>query len=806
MISKIKKIILFLVVLFPMIVFSQTTTLSLLGNGTQENPYQLSTSTDLVTLSNWVNDGNKCTGQYFILTNDINMKGISFNPIGKDNSTYFSGYIDGQYHKISNLTVNGTTYVGLFGYIDISNWNLPYPYIKNLGITNSIFTGTSYVGSIVGYCRLSSMKECYSTNCNISGGWNIWNLFIYGGTSIGGLIGEINNVSSNTEVITQCYTNNDSISGVNYIGGIVGHSHVNISYCYSTSILNQINYSAWNMEHTQPISVADGGIISNCFYLDDWSYDNQAASYYQYHFINTLHTVQGTHQSKEQLKNTTQYLISHDTQFTYDNFNQNNGYPILKGEIAHRTITIIGNAIVKTNDTINYPDTVIIPENTTIINQTNSKINAIIKNKLYVNRWNLWGLSQITNKNVNLLNYNKGLGGTIHPNVEHDIVASDFDYNTNNWYNTYLYRTDLIEVGKGYFIYPLDINYDITSQTYPNGDDILGDSIILLSQKGILYNDDNNNINIINNGNTNGGGRWVVLSNPYTANIDIKKFLDSNNVQGNLVYLYDAKNGHWVTNIDNITKITKITISQGFIIACLGNQTTQKIKFSKNMLIGNDNINKSTTSNNMIIDVCANNKHMRCYMNQNNLSSDNFDENDGYFMVSNNNDLVQPYFVVDNNRILLNSFKDLPYICPINFYTEHQLVPKLKVYNIPENIKVSLIDIADKSEYCLNDTSYTFVADIGNNDNRFYIKIEYADIDIIDKNDINIYPNPANDFVNIYTTNSYNSPIKIIDIQGRIIKTINQNNIITKIDIQDLNSGIYFVKIDNKIKKLIISK
>src|SRR5574344_902595 len=384
------------------------------------------------------------------------------------------------------------------------------------------------------------------------------------------------------------------------------------------------------------------------------------------------------------------------------------------------------------------------------------------------------------------------------------VVASDFDYNTNNWYNTYLYRTDLIEVGKGYFIYPLDINYNITSQTYPNGDDILGDSIILLSQKGILYNDDNNNINIINNGNTNGGGRWVVLSNPYTANIDIKKFLDSNNVQGNLVYLYDAKNGHWVTNIDNITKITKITISQGFIIACLGNQTTQKIKFSKNMLIGNDNINKSTTSNNMIIDVCANNKHMRCYMNQNNLSSDNFDENDGYFMVSNNNDLVQPYFVVDNNRILLNSFKDLPYICPINFYTEHQLVSKLKVYNIPENIKVSIIDMADKSESCLNDTSYTFVADIGNNDNRFYIKIEYANIDIIDKNDLNIYPNPPNDFVNIYTTNSYNSPIKIIDIQGRIIKTINQNNIITKIDIQDLNNGIYYVKIDNKIKKLII--
>ncbi len=68
----------------------------------------------------------------------------------------------------------------------------------------------------------------------------------------------------------------------------------------------------------------------------------------------------------------------------------------------------------------------------------------------------------------------------------------------------------------------------------------------------------------------------------------------------------------------------------------------------------------------------------------------------------------------------------------------------------------------------------------------------------IDKNELNgisLYPNPANETINI--TGIYNSNVKIYDIYGKMIKDYtNIDN--TSIDISDLAKGVYFVKIDNK--------
>lgn len=63
------------------------------------------------------------------------------------------------------------------------------------------------------------------------------------------------------------------------------------------------------------------------------------------------------------------------------------------------------------------------------------------------------------------------------------------------------------------------------------------------------------------------------------------------------------------------------------------------------------------------------------------------------------------------------------------------------------------------------------------------------------KNNFAIYPNPANDVINI--TNLNNTEVistSISDINGRIVKQI--NSALATISVSDLNSGVYFLKIN----------
>ncbi|MEE9348698.1 MAG: YCF48-related protein [Flavobacteriaceae bacterium] len=64
--------------------------------------------------------------------------------------------------------------------------------------------------------------------------------------------------------------------------------------------------------------------------------------------------------------------------------------------------------------------------------------------------------------------------------------------------------------------------------------------------------------------------------------------------------------------------------------------------------------------------------------------------------------------------------------------------------------------------------------------------------------DVTIYPNPTNDYINILGEISKIDAIKIIDIHGKVIKMITQN--VTSVNCQDLNPGTYFIKITSDLK------
>ena len=92
-----------------------------LGDGTTENPYQITTLANL----KWLSMTPSVWSSHFIQTADINASdtrnwndGKGFKPIGFDYDNSFTGVYDGLHHLITDLYINRPgQYVGLFGYV-----------------------------------------------------------------------------------------------------------------------------------------------------------------------------------------------------------------------------------------------------------------------------------------------------------------------------------------------------------------------------------------------------------------------------------------------------------------------------------------------------------------------------------------------------------------------------------------------------------------------------------------------------------------------------------------------------------------
>ena len=71
----------------------------------------------------------------------------------------------------------------------------------------------------------------------------------------------------------------------------------------------------------------------------------------------------------------------------------------------------------------------------------------------------------------------------------------------------------------------------------------------------------------------------------------------------------------------------------------------------------------------------------------------------------------------------------------------------------------------------------------------------------IENNNFSIYPNPFSDIINFNNTEE-SLDIKIYDINGKNILSI-ENYRQNSLDLKNLNSGVYFIKVNNQIKKII---
>ena len=253
------------------------------GTGTQQNPWLITSQADLIALAEFLNSGNaetfdsenagvgNCHGYYFKQTADIDLTGVTWEPIGYSGDYYFAGNYDGDGHTISNATSTGKNDADGFATAGIFGW-VAFGSVENLHVKNANFVATgqnsySYVGGIAGLCYESSIKNCSvvdssmeskrDENNNCAGsivGYSYNGTFekcaaennqvktmAYGG----GFVGEVDDdpdYGAGTSTFTNCYTANcsvssktDDVQGVSLVGGFVGEmtdSALTVNNCY----------------------------------------------------------------------------------------------------------------------------------------------------------------------------------------------------------------------------------------------------------------------------------------------------------------------------------------------------------------------------------------------------------------------------------------------------------------------------------------------------------------------------------------------------------------------------------------------
>ena len=191
------------------------------GTGEPNDPYQIDTAEDLISLGNEPNDYNDC----FILTADIDLASYRFEraviaPDINDMSflfqgVKFSGRFNGLGHVILNLDVNGVGYLGLFGVLDENSE------IINLALENIDIHGVHDVGGIVG------MNDGVITSSSSQGVVKVM------GLAGGGLVGV------NRGAIVSC-SSRVQVNAGNWIGGLAGINRGCIIASSSDSSINGV--------------------------------------------------------------------------------------------------------------------------------------------------------------------------------------------------------------------------------------------------------------------------------------------------------------------------------------------------------------------------------------------------------------------------------------------------------------------------------------------------------------------------------------------------------------------------------------
>lgn len=186
------------------------------GSGTQDKPYIIKTGEQLAFLAQQVNAGTAYSGNYFKLSNSINLAGKPWTPIG-NSSKQFKGKFDGNGNRIYGLKVDSeSSDAGLFGYAGEGSE------ISNLSVIEAdIATSQSKAGAICGYLNSGTISNCSVVGGSVSAGT----------TRSGGICGD-----GYQYKIEYCSVNSTSILATEIAGGICGEISGSLESCKGTDL------------------------------------------------------------------------------------------------------------------------------------------------------------------------------------------------------------------------------------------------------------------------------------------------------------------------------------------------------------------------------------------------------------------------------------------------------------------------------------------------------------------------------------------------------------------------------------------
>lgn len=230
---------------------------TLSGSGTEEAPYVISSGDDLAYLAAQVNGGTTdYAGKHFELTQDIDLNGSEWTPIGKieigesgTTAKVFNGIFDGGGCTVSNVSISKKTVAaGLFGYVGTGGS------VKNLtisGLTAAFGTTTDdmgYVGAVAyneGAVTSVTVEDLYINapdyfaggvvgyNAGTVSSCTLTSVIAVVTDTIGGIVG------TNVGTVTACLSSASITSeGIENAGGIVGTNESGtVENCLVTGVL-----------------------------------------------------------------------------------------------------------------------------------------------------------------------------------------------------------------------------------------------------------------------------------------------------------------------------------------------------------------------------------------------------------------------------------------------------------------------------------------------------------------------------------------------------------------------------------------
>ena len=149
------------------------------GNGTETSPHLIATAEQLALMAEKVNSKESgYSSAYYALVNDIDLAKKQWTPIGQNSYSPFSGYLIGNGHTISNLTIESNDsdmMMGLFGYItngaEICNLTIDNAKIVNTSAETYVNANKIYAAVFVGSAQVGT-KLCnvHAVNSTVTSG------------------------------------------------------------------------------------------------------------------------------------------------------------------------------------------------------------------------------------------------------------------------------------------------------------------------------------------------------------------------------------------------------------------------------------------------------------------------------------------------------------------------------------------------------------------------------------------------------------------------------------------------------------